>query len=925
MRPARARRFVGIVVAFVLAAGSAHAAPDPDARRLVATEWFDIVFRERDRYSAERLAGFADAAYEELAARLEVDTPRRLTIVLGSSLFMTSYDPMSSGVISIETGFALFGSLGGSLPYEDALESAFRREAAKALALGKVGAFQGAVAAAFGRPLDTTYWTAPPQLGEGSGALFESREGLGRAEDPIVGAVVRQDILEGGFKDFTRVSGVRDTNDAERALEAYGARFARWLVARFGPEKYAELWRRVGAGFPLEPFGRLGPFRGAFESVYAATLDDAWRAFGADEATRAPVRTDATRVAPVGMDAVLCAAGNRLYYADCTELSVRSLDPTTGAVSPLAGMTPAFRLSASADGTRLLVSTIGLVPTVVEFDTERGTRTGTEWEGLGDAAFAGPGRIVAVRMDGMEGDLVLSSPDGERVLAEAGPARTFFSPCAEPDGSAVYALVREAGVVSILRFSSLDAPDGPVAERLSPPPGTTWIRYLSFGDGVLRAAWDDGSFYRLLEIEAGETRRQTVPLSGGVHAPVALGSSVYYLGRFSGGDAVCRFPSDRAGFGFEAAPAEWLPYRPAPDPAPADDARAVSVERPYGFMAGFAPYFWHPTVALSSGKTIGAAGFAAYATNPTRDAAATVAGGWSFDVSVPEWAVSMDFGLSPLVSFGLVERAARDEAADLADVESAARVGLYLDGGKSVGLSGGFLGLRAADGSGGDFGPWTTAYATARADLALALPFAKAGERGISSSFSVSLGAQGAWGLDDERAGRFRFGAGGEGRLSLGALSVGLGGGYAATAGAGFGPDGYALEADERWILEDRETYRPMGGLASPSGDGVATWYVQGETALRLARAPVDALFGPAYLNGLSVHAGVRGALAPEALWHDDAGFVDWRYACFGRLSLDWAPAIGFASRMRLRSFLDVWYAPETGEYGVDFTFGGAP
>ena len=110
---------------------------------------------------------------------------------------------------------------------------------------------------------------------------------------------------------------------------------------------------------------------------------------------------------------------------------------------------------------------------------------------------------------------------------------------------------RSIGILDVdSKRLSLIRPSGDYGDLLD------YVRQLSTADGRLYFNYDsDERLYKLGVIEdvldagKGRIRIETKDYSGGVFSPVEAAGRIYYIGRFSEGTEVCRYPGDTASIG----------------------------------------------------------------------------------------------------------------------------------------------------------------------------------------------------------------------------------------------------------------------------------------------------------------------------------------------------------------------------------------
>jgi hypothetical protein len=897
---------------------------------ILETEYFSIIFAAESGPAAEYLASFADDAYREIASLLRTVPGRRLPVVLTPDSELANgyytWTPYPR-IVLYQAPTDADSSLGS---FRDDLRSLFYHELTHAVSLSIRSELEDAVVGIFGSPLGVSPYLAPLSFVEGVTVSFESLDGHGRAVDPLAGAVLRQDIVEGRWKTFAQASGAYDLYPDRSLYYLYGGYFSRYLQERYGMAAYAELWRRFGAGSAFRGLddGLLG--RGRFYRIYETGLSEAWDDFKESMTLRAPVYTATEPLRELSRVTALSARGSSLYYADRADGKVYAYDPASGQERALfrAGL-EVSRIDASYDGSRLLLSTIrhesGFPRLVLkEWDAASERLYDLAASEVRDACYLpGPKAIVGIAVDGYQTDLVMLQGDETYTLLSGTESLAYSSPVAATDGRTLYAIAKESGKASIIRVVS-EGQDGQVAsvDRLRLPDGVTWVRYLSLdGSGVLRFSWDDDSFYRVAELDGDSLRYQTVPVTGGVHEPVEAAGRVYYLGRFSGGIAPCAFPEDRSRLGFVEAAVVWEAAPELLSAVSVYDARPRLIAGPYRAYRWLAPRFWLPIGSVSA-DGLETLGFVSFIEDPAERFSLMVGADWNFRAEAADVELEASWSrFSTPVNMGFEDTFKRS-GSDYTTRISAATLGIS---GAAYPFSGGSLSWSAQTALRGSaltvagaspYAPWQSAQAAVEVsarrtdrrspldDVEAATGYGAAAKARIDTPVYPALSSP-TFGVELEL----------DGYLSPWAIAASAYAAVAATDGIAYGPEGrrYASGAT---IAASYPVWAEFDGGAA------GAWFAEGEASLRLLGTRIQRGAGIFYANGLSIRAGGRGYLAsgPDI----DNGASDTGWSVFGRASLTWTPARGALASFHPVSYLEFWYRPdlpdaEAPNHGVAF------
>lgn len=908
-----------------------------------STRYFDLMYRAESERAAEYLAGFADGAYEEIAAALGTEPSRRYPVVLtpDHEVLNGYYTQFPyPRIVLYEAAAELNGPLGS---FQDDLYKVFYHELTHAVSLSIRHPGYEAMVRIFGSPFGLSMYTTSLSFIEGVTVSLESLDGHGRAADPLAAAVIRQDILEGGFKRFNEASGAWD-GYPYGLYYLYGGYFSRYLQGRYGMERYAELWKNIGDGAPNELVQPYLFMRGHFYKTYGVELDRAWAEFGESMAIRRPVVMAAERLRPPSKIGALAAHASTLYFYDAAEGELRALKLDGGEERRLFRAAHGVgRIDPSPDGERLLVSGVELSAggfsryALWEYELRGGGLTKLPYAGLRDAAYAPDGSIVAIRTSGFMTDLVRARGGVIETLLEGSPALSFASPRFDAAGETLYALAELDGEVSVLRLAwgeSRDRGDPARAELLVLPEGVGALRYLGPGRDGLLMAWNDAELYRLVELRGDTIRYQTVSMSGGVHEALATGDRIYYLGRFSAGETICAFPTDESTLGFKEAPALWRPfpddvarlsaYRPGPTEsasgrAPGRGGEDPSV-RPYSILPWLLPRFWHPSFTVDEAGFMSVGAFL-YLADPIERFSMVAAPNWFINARAPGVELEAGYARGPAYAIlGLAEEFdGRDEGL-VRRSEASLRLGLSLPtraGGAWRFEAQAFALGEAAAAAGEPRPAWTLGLAGAAASAAWSDYRPGFGRAAAPYGYGLRITQRGVVPLHaPDRAG-FGLEAAADAALA-GPLPASLGLEAAYGLGeAAYGPDGLRLAG-----ADAGEPYPRLAGLEAIPGRA----YAQARLELEPLRIAAGAGGGILYLNALSLAGGLRAFAcldAPDPLSSEPAAFglVAWDYAAYARLKLTLTPAIGVYALARPTLYAELWHRPRDGATGFSAGF----
>ncbi len=598
-----------IVVVFALCAASAFSQifDIPQKLYTVRTKYFDIVFQEASKKSALYLANFADRAYEEVAAKLGTTPALRIPVLITPSCEdingYFAHDPLLK-IVLFET------SISGNteLAFNDSLYKLFYHELTHFVSMTSLNRLMRTLYAIFGGWVyNLPVIQTPYNFIEGVTVSFESHDGYGRARDPLPGGQIRQEILEGKFKTFTQTMGTWDLYPRGGTIYWYGGYFSLYLQETYGMERYAELLRYFSNPINTQLLDDVGKMMGKFKEIYGITLETAWKDFGEHMSIKVPV---VMRRAPAGAKAYYTGlagseAGALVY--DAYKRAVLITDIKTGTRRLLFRHEAMIeRMSVHPESGDILISTYSgssRFPKQALEIFRGGKLVPLPFAKISDAVWAGAS-ILAIETKGYTRSLVLITDRETTTLIRGTESINYLNPVSNEDGSVLYVLASESGITSIIRLGVKDGKAVSI-EKLVLPDGLGWLRYLSYAKGRLLASWDDDKLYRLVEIGDSTVSYQSIPMSGGVHYPVATSGALAYLGFFSDGMALCAFPQDRSQLGFKEAQAVWEDASYLRDAQSIYDKTDSNPVKPYNGARWLLPAGWTPYISIMNGFRAG--------------------------------------------------------------------------------------------------------------------------------------------------------------------------------------------------------------------------------------------------------------------------------------------------------------------------------
>ncbi|GAB1432050.1 hypothetical protein MASR2M29_06750 [Spirochaetota bacterium] len=876
----------------------------------IKTKYFTIIFPEESRAAASYLATFADDTYMELARLLNTKPKIKMAVVItpDSEELNGYFNPLPyPHIVLYQAVIDINSSLGS---FDNNFYKLFYHELAHAVSLTIRSGPEDFIASIFGQALSMPFLAAPYNFVEGVTVSLESSNGHGRAMDPLVGAELRQDILEGRFKSFVQSMGSYDLYPFGTVYYHYGGYFSRYLQERFGMENYARIWTRFGIGALFSPFDKGLFSKGSFYQVFGISLEEAWKDFSDWMAIKTPVVTSSQKLTEASYMSALAASGTRLYWHDPVKGLVFSLDTESKKQSPLfKADKPVNRIDASGDD-RLLLSTqeekAGLPRLVLkEWEPSKGIFTQIDIKSVRDAVYTlVPGTYLGILTDGYMTHLGFFSGKSARILARGTESLSYASPVISKDGKELFCLVKENGTNSILKIS-FDSSLGEInsAERLVLPKALSWIRYLSLSEnGALSFAWDNDKLYRLVELRNEKLSWQNMPISGGVHYPVYANGQFFYIGRFSQGQSLCSMPEDWTLLEFMEAEAQWEDASGLLGRTSLFEKQASTGIKPYNPLPWLLPRLWLPLASVDS-EGISSFGAITIIADPIESYSMTLSSEWNTRVEGLNTNLELSMMLwQPSLSLKLADNFV--EASSWFRL-SEAFVGLGNQhshfGGLRLGytLSGGVAAYARIEPGLSAYQPWTDASLIA--DGLLSLSYTKSSLESYyePSGYSVALKLTGTKAILPETQSPD---AGTEIKLA-----------------AAIQPFSAAIYAAAR--LAGKLGYGPSGMFLSgiaPASNFYPHWkefmdlrhypyYSQAELSLKILSLEIQRAMGSLYLNRLSFKIGSRA----YASFSEDFSADSRGLSLFGRTELTLTAAYGILATIHPALYFELWTRPD--------------
>ncbi|MDR1249954.1 MAG: hypothetical protein LBK63_11700 [Treponema sp.] len=567
-----------------LAAAAAQTFKPFTALRVIRTERFDIIFPPESERTARTLAAKADGIYDRVSGLLGISLERRVPVSI------TPHTEKFNGymlavpyphIVLYDTPMDLNMTV-----YANNLEGLFLHELTHAISLSSRQGYFQTWHAIFGGWVYPTALNTPSFMVEGVTVSFESLDGFGRANDPLVKQQLLQDMHEGVFLTPFQAAGVSEYPNNRAAYYEYGGLFSAWLQRTYGIERYARLWQAMGKDSHFSLFFYNYGFFNIFKNLYGMDFLTAWETFGdslwedlLDGGTleENPLEPAYTGVVPgpsfaPGEGAVIPAVSSgglggddRVFFLDTLAQAVLSYDSASGELRRCVSTdSSAYGLDVSAANGKLLVSSYrryfsSLDRAVVTEYTLKGRKTGRVHRGLYHGRYFRDG-VIGLSADLHNNNLVFRRDGEEQLLLRGREDLLYSDPSAINDVWISFVAAKKGyRELCLYNFETeqvytlvSDLPDQDDRDRWR------YIRSAQVSPGYLLFAYNQGQgMYKLGAVDISGITGDAIPpaleavftgrdFSGGVSRPVAAGGAIYYRGAFSKFDALLRYPESPA-------------------------------------------------------------------------------------------------------------------------------------------------------------------------------------------------------------------------------------------------------------------------------------------------------------------------------------------------------------------------------------------
>ena len=241
--------------------------------KVLSTKYFDIIYPEESKVSAQLLYENADSYYEILSKKYKLEQEYRFPVTL-----IPNYDMFNAYFSTYGYNrIVMFDTRCNDemLVFKDDFLKVFYHELTHAINFNIRNKFWYGFRKIFGDNSLGGTFVANTAIVEGTAVIEESSTGEGRLNSEFANHIFKQSLIENQKVNYGDIPGVRDVYPSDLNYK-FGSKFYKWVYDKYGSEKYTEFWNRCANVKKLT-------YTGAFKKVYGISVKTAWKEFIKDE------------------------------------------------------------------------------------------------------------------------------------------------------------------------------------------------------------------------------------------------------------------------------------------------------------------------------------------------------------------------------------------------------------------------------------------------------------------------------------------------------------------------------------------------------------------------------------------------------------------------------------------------------------------
>lgn len=645
------------------------------------TKYFDIIYSENSRETAFYIASFADESYEEIQSKLNSKHKERFRVVISGDV------EEANGYASLTPSYTVIAIYNALPPIDSTVANTkeffkreFLHELTHAISLNIRNDVMEFGTKIFGNWLYTAS-SMPLSMIEGITVSFESLDGTGRVNYPLIRQQIQQDIHEKKARTPSQANGSYDGYLARQNFYHYGGFFSHYLQTKYGMEKYVKFWKATlespiaGIGSPifinsslwafavsideLKPFAMHPPllienvfvYPLAFYSTYGRSIDEEWKDFLKYMEYKKPLLENTNTLIEKGfLIEYPVIANDKLYFIDHGDEGIVELDLKTKKYNYLYKGEGINSIAVSEDGKYLTVCRTHYFDRKNEilkiyarkFDISKRSFVDKKIESVREVSFFGE-NLIGIKLRKHFTDLVLIDKNGKIETLLKGNENTIFGTPYKLNDSEIVFLLNYKGKMQIGKLNIK------TKELFTLQTDIRFLRNLSIYENKIFFSYNNGEgFYKAAYCEKDNLYLDERDFSGGAFYPLYQNKNIYYVGKFADEDRFLILPDQEK---LKQLPTKWEKITLEEDRNQEYIATFSQKEKKYNPFFDMLPHAWIPYISFqgeSFERGIDGFGLMMYITDPYRFNTIKITGIYNTIMNFPNLNISWESSMLPL-------------------------------------------------------------------------------------------------------------------------------------------------------------------------------------------------------------------------------------------------------------------------------------
>ncbi len=646
----------------------------------IKTKYFDIIYSESSRETAFYIASFADETFEEIQAKLKSKHKERFRLVVSGDV------EEANGYASVNPSYTVIAIYNTLPPLDSTVANTkeffkreFLHELTHAISLNMRNDVMEFGTKIFGNWLYTAS-SMPLSMIEGITVSFESLDGTGRINYPLIRQEIQQDIYENKARTPSQANGSYDGYLARHNFYHYGGFFSHYLQEKYGMEKYVRLWKATlehpisgigGAIYinsslwsfmvidQLKPLAMHPPllienvfvYPLVFSSVYGKSIDEEWKEFLSYVKYKGELQENTNTLISRGfLIEYPVIFKDKLYFIDHGDEGIVEIDIKTKKVEYIYKGEGINSISLSEDGKYLLVNRTHFYSRKNEilkiytrkFDISKRNFVGKKLEGVRETSFFG-NKILAIKLRKHFTDLVIIDEKGNIEILLKGNENIIIGSPHKLNENEIIFLMNYKGNMQIGKINVNTKEVYILKSEFK------FLRNLSVYDNKILFSYNNGEgFYKLAYYEKENIYFSDINYSGGMFYPMIKEENLYYVGKFSEEDRFLVFYEKEK---LKKQIVKWESFTLEKDKIEEYSSKFLSEEKGYNPFFDLLPHAWIPYISFqgeSLEKGVDGFGLMMYLTDPYRFNSIRLTGVYNTLLNFPNLEMRWESSMFPI-------------------------------------------------------------------------------------------------------------------------------------------------------------------------------------------------------------------------------------------------------------------------------------